>query len=79
MSKQKRAYAHRRAQRHVKECEAFQCLICGTVVEKRRTHGHHLIDYVLGGSAHDYCMITLCDLWHKKYHNGELKIDIHRF
>ena len=79
MSKQKRGCAHRRAQRLVKEREAFQCLVCGAVVERQRAHGHHLIDYALSGPAHDHCMTTLCETCHAKYHRGELKVDIHRF
>jgi len=79
MSTQKRGYAHRRAQRLVKVREAYQCLVCGKAVEGRKTHGHHLIDYALDGPAHDHCMTTLCESCHKKYHQGELKIDIHRF
>ena len=76
-SAKKRPYAHVKAQKEVKEFEAYQCLVCGEVTQK--AHGHHLIPYSEGGTANLQNMATLCPSCHIKYHRGELKIDIHRF
>jgi 5-methylcytosine-specific restriction endonuclease McrA len=74
---QKRPKEHIKAQKEVKEFEAYQCLVCGTVT--KQAHGHHLIPYSEAGSADMQNMATLCPSCHRKYHNGELQIDIHRF
>lgn len=74
---QKRPYEHRKAQKEVKKLESYQCMVSWEVNPK--ANGHHLIPYSKGGCADMQNMMTLCPLCHTKYHNGELKIDIHRF
>lgn len=74
---QKRPYEHRKAQKEVKKLESYQCMVCWEVNPK--ANGHHLIPYSEGGCADMQNMMTLCASCHTKYHNGELKIDIHRF
>ena len=51
--------------------------LCGKITQK--AHGHHLIPYSEGGEAHLQNMITFCPECHRKYHSGELNIDIDRF
>ncbi len=75
--RKKRPKEHIKAQKEVKELEGYQCLVCGIVTKS--AHGHHLIPYSEGGSADMQNMTALCPSCHRKYHNGELKIDIYRF
>ena len=72
-----RPYPHRRAQKRVKEIEAYQCLICGRVRENAA--GHHLIYYSENGPPDVQNMVTLCPSCHTDWHNGDLDVDIHRF
>ena len=52
----------------------------GVLGSQPKANGHHLIPYSEGGfQAAMQNMMTLCASCHTKYHNGELKIDIHRF
>ncbi|WP_204106062.1 MULTISPECIES: HNH endonuclease [Spirulina sp. CCY15215] len=74
---QNRPYKHRKAQKEVKEYEQYQCMVCGKI--SQNAQGHHLIPYSEGGSADMQNMITLCLDCHRKYHRGELNIDIYRF
>ena len=73
---QKRSYQHRKAQRQVKKLEGNECQVCGTT---EKPEGHHLIPYSEDGSASTHNMITMCQSCHRKYHQGELNIDIRRF
>ncbi|MDD1428613.1 HNH endonuclease [Dolichospermum sp. ST_sed9] len=52
-------------------------MVCGKITQK--AHGHHLIPYSEGGEADLQNMITFCPECHRKYHSGELNIDIDRF
>jgi 5-methylcytosine-specific restriction endonuclease McrA len=76
MGKQ-RPYEHKKVQKEVKEVEGYQCMVCGKITQK--AHGHHLIPYSEGGEADLQNMITFCPECHRKYHSGELNIDIDRF
>ncbi len=73
----RRPSSHRRMQKRVKEVEGYYCLVCGRFT--KRSAGHHLLCYAEGGSADLQNLMTLCETCHRKYHRGELKIDIHRF
>lgn len=72
-----RPSSHVKIQKYVKQVESYQCLVCGVI--SRKSCGHHLIPYSQGGPANLQNMTTLCESCHRKYHRGELKIDIHRF
>lgn len=72
-----RPYEHIKSQKKIKELEGYQCMVCGIVSKK--SAGHHLIPYSEEGSADLINFITLCVDCHKKYHQGKLKVDIHRF
>ncbi len=76
-TKKRRPSEHRKVQKEVKEFEGYQCLVCGVVTSD--AHGHHLISYSEGGPADLQNMTTLCPSCHRKYHSGELDIDIYRF
>ncbi|NEO84176.1 MAG: HNH endonuclease [Spirulina sp. SIO3F2] len=66
-----RPYPHRKAQKEVKNVEAYQCMVCGVVT--RKAHGHHLIPYSEGGAPHLQNMITFCPDCHRKYHTALFK------
>lgn len=77
--KKTRPSEHIKAQKQVKEIENYQCMICGIEIkDKREAHGHHLIYYKDGGAGDVQNMTTLCASCHRKYHNGELNVDIYR-
>lgn len=67
---------HKKAQKQIKELQSYQCSVCGKI---DKAEGHHLIPYSEGGSSDLPNMITMCQDCHRKYHRGELKIDISRF
>ena len=77
MAKSKRPNEHIKAQKKVKEVEGYKCAICRCVTKDAQ--GHHLISYSRGGSSDLQNMITMCASCHRRYHSGELNIDICRF
>lgn len=74
---QKRPTDHIKAQKEGKEQESYMCMLC--LKQYKGNHGHHLIHYSENGPAISENIVTLCPDCHKKYHAGEIPIDIGRY
>lgn len=67
----KRGSEHTRAQRRGRERDLHTCQICGS---SDHTEGHHMFDYIFGGSSDEDNIVTLCHDCHRSVHDGLISL-----
>ena len=68
-----RGYQHARAIALAKIREGYSCeLRCGSDLD---IHGHHILDYSLGGEAKPENILVVCRKCHDLVHTGEIVVD----
>lgn len=68
-----RGYEHSRAIALAKIREDYNCeLRCGATLD---IHGHHILDYSLGGEATPENILVVCKKCHELVHSGEIVVD----
>lgn len=68
-----RGHAHTRAIALAKIREGYKCeLRCGSDLD---IHGHHILDYSLGGEATPENILVVCKKCHDLVHAGEIVVD----
>ncbi len=71
--KSNRPYDHRKAIALAKIRENYKCeLRCGSTVD---IHGHHILDYSLGGEATPENILVVCEDCHNKLQSGEIYVE----
>lgn len=68
-----RSYAHIKSIALAKIREGYKCeLRCGSDLD---IHGHHILDYSLGGEATPENILVVCKKCHDMVHSGEITVD----
>ncbi|WP_390900069.1 HNH endonuclease [Serratia proteamaculans] len=68
-----RTYAHSRAIALAKIREGYKCeLRCGSDLD---IHGHHILDYSLGGEPTPDNILVVCRKCHELVHAGDIVVD----